>query len=269
MKFLPAIAPMSVPVQKKLWALNFCIALGVASWSVATLAADIRQEDLNSSLIYAAGQGDMSSFNLALSLGANINAIDRSGNNAVLMATQGEQQRVLRLLLDKGVDPNVSGGSGFTPLTYAAMHGSIGDLRLLLKAGANPNQHNVLGDSPLDLAIQFGHDDIMAELIANSARIDEINTAGEAPLMVAIRFDNRKAFDTLLTLGAETSISDKTGRSALFSAILEDHEAMGLALVEKGSRFDSMSDGYTPLKMAQIMHHSSIIAALTKRGAKE
>ncbi len=269
MKILPAITPTSVSIQKKLWTLGFFIVLGVAFWSVATLAADIRQEELNSSLIYAAGQGDMSSFNLALNLGANLNAVDHSGTNAVLAATEGEQHRVLRLLLDKGGDPNVSGGSGFTPLTFAAMHGSIRDLRLLLKAGAKPSQHNVMGDSPLHLAVQFGYDDVVADLIAAGASIDNINTAGETPLMVAIRSDNRKAFDTLLALGAENSVADKTGRSALFSAILENHEAMALALVEKGARFDSLSDGYTPLKMAQIMRHSSVIAALTKRGAKE
>ena len=85
----------------------------------ATVAAfDVAQEDLNTSLIHAAGQGDLRSFNLALGMGANINAIDRNGNNAVLLAVQGQQHAMLRMLLDKGVKPDARGSSGFTPLTF-------------------------------------------------------------------------------------------------------------------------------------------------------
>jgi ankyrin repeat protein len=55
----------------------------------------------------------------------------------------------------------------------------------------------------------------------------------------------------------------------LFWAILENQEAMALALVERGARFDSLSDGYTPLRMARIMRHESVVTALAQRGAKD
>jgi ankyrin repeat protein len=266
---LPALKRVRIQGVRIAQPVLLCMFLASAIRPSPGLAADIRQEDLNSSLIHAAGQGDVSTFNLALSLGANINAVDRNGNNAVLLATQGEQHGMLRLLLDKGVNPNARGASGFTPLTYAALHGLNRDARLLLKAGADPNQHTVVGDAPLHLAVAFRHNDMIAELVGAGARIEDLNGAGETALIVAIRADNRQAFDALLTLGARTSVYDKTGRSALFWAILEDHEAMALALVEQGARFDSLSDGYTPLRMAQIMRHANVAAALAQRGASE
>lgn len=250
-------------------AVLFGIFLALSVWAQPGFADDIRQEDLDASLIYAAGQGDTNSFNLALSMGANINATDRHGNNAVLTATQGEQHRMLRMLLDKEVEPNARGASGFTPLTYAALHGLAGDMRLLLKAGADPNRHNAIGNAPLHLAVEFGHNELIGDLVAAGGRVDDVNAAGETALIVAIRSNNRQAFDALLSLEAMPDVRDKTGRSALFWAILEDHEAMALALIERGATFDTRSDGYTPLRMAQIMRHSSVVAALTQRRARE
>ncbi len=55
----------------------------------------------------------------------------------------------------------------------------------------------------------------------------------------------------------------------MFWAILEDREAMALALIEKGARFDSLADGYTPLRMARIMRHADVVSALTWRGATD
>lgn len=251
-------------------AASACVAAGpAAAQALPDLAAEIRQEDLDSNLISAAGQGHLASFNLALSLGANINAVDRNGDNAVLLATQGEQHGMLRMLLDKGVDPNARGGSGLTPLTYAALHGLIRDVRLLLKAGADPNLRNVLGDAPLHLAVEFGHNDIVAELVGANARLEDVNAAGETPLIVAIRADNRKAFDTLLASGARASVQDKAGRGALFLAIWEKREAMALALIEKGAGFNSRYDGFTPMRLARLMEQPKVVAALTLKGARE
>ena len=243
------------------------VLLVLVTWPLTNSAAEVSQEDLNANLIAAAGQGRLASFNLVLGQGANIHAVDRHGNNAVLMATQGRQFAMLRTLLDKGVNPDVRGGTGFTPLTYVALHGLNGELQLLLKAGADPNLRNARGDAPLHLAVEFGRHEIVAELIRAGARIEGLNAAGETPLIIAVRLDNRKAFDTLLAQGARAGVQDSTGRSALFLAIWESREAMALALIENGAGFDSSFDGQTPLRMAQLMQQSRVVEALESRGA--
>lgn len=246
----------------------FAVLVALIPFSLAG-AADIRQEDLDGSLVAAASAADMNSFNIALKLGANLNAIDAHGNNVVLAATLGNHTELLRTLLEKGVNPGIVGSSGFAPLAYASMVGSVRNVQLLIKAGADPNQRTALGETPMHLAAEFGRTDIIALLAAAGARIDARNAARETPLMAAIRANKADAFDALLSRGADTNVSDKDDRSALFLAILEDHEEMALTLVEKDAGFARRPRQYTPLQMARFMGHRRVVAALENRGASE
>jgi len=211
----------------------------------------------------------MQSFNMALGLGANINAVDKSGNNAVLSAVDGEQHQLLRLLLEKHVSPNVRGGSGYTPLALAVLRNSSSDVARLLKAGADPDLRTSSGTAPIHLAAEFSRNQILGQLLDGRVTIDNLNAMGETALIVAIRNNNAGAFDLLLAHGAVLNVMDKAGRSALFWAILENHETMALTLLELGASFYEKSDGYTPLTMARIMNHSRVLMALSRRGAKD
>jgi len=257
------------PAAKLAITLRVLFALAAAATLSGSMAAEVRQEDVDESMIAAAGQGDMTTFNIAIGLGANLNAVDRHGNNAVLAATRGDRTELLRTLLDKGVDPNKLGGSGFTPLTYAAMEGSARKVQLLLKAGARPNQPNALGETPLHLAVQFGRVDVIALLAASGSRVDTPNAVGETALISAIRANQAEAFAALLALGAATNVNDRNSDSALVLAIQEDRERMALALVEKGARFDPLPRHYSPLQLARFMGHTSVIDAMEKRETGE
>lgn len=240
-----------------------------ALWTGAVQADGLRQEDLDGSLIHAARQGDMTSFNLALDLGANLNAVGRDGGNAVLAAVQGERHQMLRLLLDKGVDPEAVDASGFTPLTMAVLRGSVYDVELLLKAGARPGRRNVLGAEPLHLAVEHGRHDILRRLLRAGAPLDDANADGETPLIVALRVHDGDAFRLLLAQGAAVNVADRSGRSALGWAILEGLEDEALALVERGARGDAVVGGYPPLRLARMMRQQKVEAALAARGAPE
>jgi ankyrin repeat protein len=242
---------------------------------IAVLAAcatpaseDVRQDDLDSSLIAAARTGNLHDFNLALKLGANLRAVDRDGTNAVLAATEGGQHGLLRQLLDKGVDPNARGGSGFTPLTFTAMRGANEDIAALLRAGARPNQHNALGAAPLHLAAEFGHTRAMTLLAAGGARVDDRDDAGETPLLAAIRAGRAESVSTLLDLGADPNAAGKSGSSALFLAILGGYEDIALTLLARGARPQGLEGGYTPLQMARFMGQSQLARALEQKGAR-
>ena len=66
---------------------------------------------------------------LILNAGANVNAVDMTGDNALHMITKGafcyrnvtteEQTAVARLLVDSGIDLNAKDGSGATALHLA------------------------------------------------------------------------------------------------------------------------------------------------------
>ena len=259
----------SFTASRQRFTLHLLVALIALAPFTTANSSEIRQEDLDESLIEAAGRGDMTTFNIAVGLGANLNATDRHGNNVVLAATQGNRTQLLRTLLDKGIYPNTRGSSGFTPLTFAAKEGSTHNVKLLLKAGADPNQRNALGETPVHLAAQFGHQEIIVQLKSGGADIDALNATGETALITAIHSNQANALDTLLSLGAETNVSDRHHQSALFLALLEEREQMALLLVENGALFDRRPRQYTPLQMARFMSFASVVAALEKRGARE
>ena len=63
-----------------------------------------------------------------------------SGDWPILVyAANGGHVEIVRLLLDRGVDPNGAGESGITPLVGAALKGAAPVVRLLLDAGADPH----------------------------------------------------------------------------------------------------------------------------------
>jgi ankyrin repeat protein len=232
-------------------------------------AADLTRDDLNSSLMYAARQGDRVAYAAALKLGANPRATDRRGNNAAVMAAQGGQHEMLRMVLDAGADPNARGASGLTPLAYAALRGSVRDVRLLLKFGADPDQRTATGDTALHLAVWMEKNDALRELVKAGASVDLIGSQGQPPLVLAIRQGNAQGFATLLDARANVNSYDRARRSALFWAILENQEAMALELLERGAWYEAPSDGYTPLRMARIMGQRQLVAALAQRGASD
>jgi ankyrin repeat protein len=264
---MPARQRAPTPLRKPgMWMAAVAVCLSLLS--PAGGAAEIPQADLDGSLIRAAGNGDLRSYNLVLGLGANPRAVDAHGNNAVLTATEGAQPALLRIALDAGASPNARGASGFTPLTHATMQGSLPMTRLLLKAGANVNLKNANGDTPLHLAVAFQRAEIMADLLS-SARIDVRNAGGETPLMVAVRVNNQAALQRLLAQGADPNVADNNGATPLVAAILEDREAMALALVEAGARFDTLLGTYTPLRMARVKGQETLAALLAARGARD
>lgn len=242
---------------------SICFVLVAVFVAQAGVAAQISQDDLQTSLTDAARHGDMRSFELARSLGANIHSTDRNGDNCVLAAVEGHQYVLLRSLLRDGVDTDLVGSSGLSPLTAATIHGELRVVRLLLQSGARPDLPSASGSTPVHIAIALGRNEILTELVAAGADLESRDAEGSTPLLVAIHSNNREAFDVLLQHSVQVNEIDKKGRTPLFWAILEDHEDMALALARRGADPKAPLAEYTPLRLAQIMQYKHLLAFLS------
>ena len=85
---------------------------------------------------------------LLLEAGAKTNAEDELGSNALWLV---ENPKVVKILLEHGVNPNKADNIGKTPLHGAAMYGMYSAYDILVKGGADPAVKDQEGKTPLDV----------------------------------------------------------------------------------------------------------------------
>jgi ankyrin repeat protein len=67
----------------------------------------------------------------------DVNAIDKSGETALIRESRIGDTVFVRSLLEKGADVNISDPYGYTALIYASRYGYVHVVKLLTENGAN------------------------------------------------------------------------------------------------------------------------------------
>jgi len=104
-----------------------------------------------------------------IELGANVNAIDSEGRNALHMCAWNGHSDIVQILIEANCDVNhVSSTQGATPLLISAQQGHIDACAILLTAGSQPNHVDNYGRNAQDVADNCGHRDIAILLESRS-----------------------------------------------------------------------------------------------------
>jgi thiosulfate/3-mercaptopyruvate sulfurtransferase len=103
-------------------------------------------------LMAAASRGDLEAAGALIASGADLQAVNADGNNALWLACFGGNADLVRLLIGHGIDIDRANDNGATALAYCASAGRPGLVALLLEAGADPTPTTLDGFSALDLA---------------------------------------------------------------------------------------------------------------------
>ena len=94
-----------------------------------------------------------------LAAGADVNAVDRRGKNALFYVFNESPQtlKIVTDLLRRKIDPNraAPGEESETPVHHAAKTGQFETLKLLIQNGGDPTQKTKDGKTPLELAKQY------------------------------------------------------------------------------------------------------------------
>jgi ankyrin repeat protein len=128
----------------------------------------ISKVDLGNALSAAALRGDLRIVTLLLDYGAEPNGRPTEHLPAIHCAVEGQHEKIVDLLAQRGADVNLPTENGFTPLHLAvdiegdsAWQRGItpsGELTaLLLQLGANPGVMDAQGRTPLSIAEQYQH----------------------------------------------------------------------------------------------------------------
>ena len=128
--------------------------------------------------------------------GAEINAADRDGTTALMIACLKAEEAYVKFLLDHGADVRARDKAGRSVLLTAVDAPARFDYNhqtryeynitsLLVMRGADINAASVNGDTPLMASVRRGYDDMVRLLIDWKVNVNARNAAGETALKLA------------------------------------------------------------------------------------
>jgi ankyrin repeat protein len=243
--------------------------------SVTALAdvkdVNARQPDGSTPLQWAAFNGDVDEAKRLIAAGADVNATNNYGVNAMLLAADIASTGLIQLLLKHGVDPNTANADGETPLHLVARAGNIEAAKALLKAGARVDPREKFGEqTPLMWAVTRRHPAMADFLLQNGAdvnarsavrdyqrvataesRAKSLDRGGFTPLLYAARENCRECIDVLLKHGADVNLPDPSGVVPMVIAIINGNTDIARRLIEAGADVNQWDIyGQAPLHVA-------------------
>lgn len=165
---------------------------------------------------------------------------------------------VVRALLAAGANPNVLRADGSTALLIASSNGDTEAVKALLGAGANPNHALPNGQTVLMSATVNGQAKAIDLLIDAGADVNAIFPEGRFGAF-ALALDSKKMRIALQLLR-------RGARAAFVAARNKDPEVLDY-LLSHGVDLSAGNDlGYTPLILASVANHPSLVQRYVDRG---
>ena len=240
---------------------------------IARLAAegvDLNATDRrgNTALILAADGGKAASATALIEAGADLNAKNRSQDTALIRAALGGHDKIVEALATAGADLNAINKYNETALMSAALNGHAGVIKALLAAGADPDLQNDYGATALGIAQDQGFDHIAVLMSSSTQNVNLRDASGETPIFGAIRSKDMTQFRQLLQNGADVNIKRQKGGSALQYAAGLRREIMVRELIAHGARVRAADDnGMRALHNGANGGSLEVVDALLRAGA--
>jgi ankyrin repeat protein len=216
------------------------------------------QRNVNMDIWVGAKEGDVNAVKALIRRGIDINAEDKDGDTALMIAAYYGHAGVVKALLDAGADANKKHRYGGTALMSAAFKGHIEIVKLLLIHGTEVNARTYDGSTALMLAVTNREEsalDIIEMLLAHGADLNQKDDQGLTALMHAVS-------------GPPPPPSPPPGYSANLK-----HDAqieIVKTLLARGADPNAMAvDRSTPLRIAEHFRQTSLVDLLKRAGARQ
>ncbi|XP_071085307.1 putative ankyrin repeat protein RF_0381 [Haliotis cracherodii] len=155
----------------------------------------------------AAGAGEQKVFDLLVSKGCDLSAVDDEGNNILHLACLSDNVHIVEYLITHSIaDIESRGQFGRTPVLKAAYKGKQKVFDLLVGKGCDLSAVDDEGNNILHLAAFAGTVGIVNRLLSESpVEVSATNKRGETPVQIALKYNHgaivkilRARSDTLL-----------------------------------------------------------------------
>ncbi|KAK3599987.1 hypothetical protein CHS0354_012640 [Potamilus streckersoni] len=184
---------------------------------------------------------------------------------------QPSYKKIVKLLLQYGVDVNIGPISGISPLHMAAEKWDSFLLQSLVEHGANVNAVCENGTSPLITVLSAKRLNTanVKILIESGANIDFRTRSGKTPLHIAVSKSDDISVESLLDAGADPNIEDNCGNTPLWIAVSENNTRIAPLLIAHGAdiNFCLKPRQLSLLSQAVITQSFEMAQLLLKSGA--
>lgn len=172
----------------------------------------------------------------------NIDAVNQTGNSALILAARKGREDVVDLLLSKGADVSIQDREGGgTALSWAVDEGNHSMVETMFKHDVNIQGVDERGRGLLHISAGKGNTDMINLLVQKGVAINLPDRKLRTPLHEASRFNRLDSIRLLLNLGANPSLEDQARRTPLVVA-WENGHIQAMKLLETKSIADFQQD---------------------------
>lgn len=214
-----------------------------------------RYPDESTPLMWAVYEGDAERAADLIEAGADVNASNLYGSNAMQLGAEVADVEILKMLLDAGADVDSANPEGQTTLMLVARTGNVEAARLLVRNGATIDAREQWGEqTALMWAAARRHPEMVEFLIeqgadinarskwrdyqrhiTSEARAKSLDSGGLTPLLYAIRENCIECVRVLIEHGVDVDLPDPDRVSPLLLAVLNSNWDIANQLVEAGA----------------------------------
>jgi ankyrin repeat protein len=252
------------PSRASLWLLRKLINEG----NVNTALSRKSQHTL---LTTAARKGCSATVSPLLAASADIEAKNRRGKTALILAAENGHTKIVQALLARGADKiNNPNSYNWTPLHWAAANGHTAIVQALIDRGADIEAKTHSHSTALHLAAENGHTKIVQALLAAGvgANIEAKDINSMTALHYAAQKGHTETANALLDKNADREAKALFGKTALHLAATIGHNETVLALIDAEADIEAKNQwGKTALHCAVINGYTATMLTLLNRGA--
>ncbi|CBZ55534.1 Serine/threonine-protein phosphatase 6 regulatory ankyrin repeat subunit B, related [Neospora caninum Liverpool] len=189
--------------------------------------------------------------------GADVNALDKKGVNALHVAAEMNDLELLEALLESPkADVNIADVQGWTPIVHClcASGGDLSILRRLLKVpNCSVNTPDLDGNTALHWAAMLNQPEAAELLINRGAHRNAVNNAKETPLHVALKEGNEETVEMLVEKNVDVNAKSADGKTPLLIALSLRQVNLAHRLLQSGKldlEANVDNEGNTPIHLA-------------------
>lgn len=224
---------------------------------------DIHDENYNYVIHYLINFNQEKLIKLLLKKGIRLDILDIDGRNILYYPIKYDYTNILDLLLDynkKNIGISIIDIKdifGNTALHYAVILNNINIVKKLISFGSDSLITNNEDENVLQIGIKYNRNEILEYLIENSISLNFVSSTGESFLQIAISFQNNYIINLILKKKCFVNNQEKEyGISALHQSLIQNNIKLSRILINIGADIN-LQDFYGNTPLIYIVNENN------------